>query len=63
MLRELPRKVSGIVGDLQDGRLSLSMRMFRNPDDRAYLTGLLRSSPWRWSPASCAGRGDAHRLR
>ncbi|MGO1438283.1 MAG: ABC1 kinase family protein [Candidatus Corynebacterium faecigallinarum] len=42
MLQELPRKVSGIVGDLQDGRLSLSMRMFRNPDDRAYLTGLLQ---------------------
>ncbi|HIW90124.1 MAG TPA: AarF/ABC1/UbiB kinase family protein [Candidatus Corynebacterium avicola] len=42
MLQELPRRVGGIVHDLQDGRLSLSMRMFRNPDDRAYLTGLLQ---------------------
>ena len=42
MLQELPRKVNGIVGDLQEGRLSVSARMFRNPDDRAYLTGLLQ---------------------
>ena len=42
LLRDLPRQVSGIVGDLQDGRMSVSMRMFRNPGDRAFLTGLLQ---------------------
>ncbi|MGO1950506.1 MAG: ABC1 kinase family protein [Mycobacteriaceae bacterium] len=42
VLRELPRRVSGIVSDLQEGRLSVSARMFRNPDDRAYVTGLLQ---------------------
>lgn len=42
LLRDLPRQVSGIVGDLQEGRMSVSMRMFRNPGDRAFLTGLLQ---------------------
>lgn len=42
LLRDLPRQVSGIVGDLQGGRLSVSMRMFRNPGDRAFVTGLLQ---------------------
>jgi ubiquinone biosynthesis protein len=42
LLRDLPRQVSGIVGDLQNGRMSVSMRMFRNPGDRAFLTGLLQ---------------------
>jgi ubiquinone biosynthesis protein len=41
-VRDLPRQVSGIVGDLKDGRLSVSMRMFRNPSDRAFLTNLLQ---------------------
>lgn len=42
LLRDLPRQLSGIVGDLQGGRMSISMRMFRNPGDRAFLTGLLQ---------------------
>ena len=42
MLRDLPRQVSGIVGDLQEGRMSVSMRMFRHPGDRAFVTGLLQ---------------------
>jgi ubiquinone biosynthesis protein len=42
MVRDLPRQLSGIVGDLKDGRLSVSMRMFRNPSDRSFLTNLLQ---------------------
>ena len=42
LLRDLPRRVSGIANDLQEGRLSVSMRLFRNPGDRAFLTGLLQ---------------------
>lgn len=42
MVRELPRQVTGIVDDLKEGRLSVSMRMFRNPSDRAFLTNLLQ---------------------
>lgn len=42
LLRDLPRQVSGIVGDLQEGRMSVSMRMFRHPGDRAFVTGLLQ---------------------
>lgn len=42
LLQDLPRQLSGIVGDLKDGRMSVSMRMFRHPADRSFLTGLLQ---------------------
>lgn len=42
MLREVPRRLSGMIEDLQAGRFSISMRMFRNPADRAFMTGLLQ---------------------
>lgn len=42
LLRDLPRQMSGIVGDLQDGRMSVSMRLFRHSGDREFVTGLLQ---------------------
>lgn len=41
MLRRLPRRIDRITGAMEQGRLSLSMRLFANERDRSFLTGLL----------------------
>ncbi|KOV77068.1 AarF/ABC1/UbiB kinase family protein [Nocardia sp. NRRL S-836] len=41
MLRRLPRRVDRITGAVEQGRLSMSMRLFADERDRAYVTGLL----------------------
>ncbi|GLY52723.1 AarF/UbiB family protein [Lentzea sp. NBRC 102530] len=41
MLRRLPRRVDRITGALEQGRLSLSMRLFADERDRSFITGLL----------------------
>jgi ubiquinone biosynthesis protein len=41
MLRRLPRRLDRIGGALEDGRLSVSVRILANPSDRRYLSGLV----------------------
>jgi len=41
MLRRLPRRIDRIGGALEDGRLTLSVRVLADPSDRRYLTGLV----------------------
>jgi ubiquinone biosynthesis protein len=41
VLRRLPRRVDRISGALEDGRLSVSVRLLADPSDRRYLTGLV----------------------
>ena len=41
MLRRLPRRIDRISGALEDGRLTVSVRILANPSDRRYLTGLV----------------------
>jgi ubiquinone biosynthesis protein len=41
MLRRLPRRIDRIGGALEDGRLTVSVRLLADPADRRYLTGLL----------------------
>ncbi|MEU7479042.1 AarF/UbiB family protein [Lentzea sp. NPDC042327] len=41
VLRRLPRRVDRITGAVEQGRLSMSMRLFADERDRAYVTGLL----------------------
>jgi ubiquinone biosynthesis protein len=41
MLRRLPRRIDRIGGALEDGRLTLSVRLLADPSDRRYLTGLV----------------------
>jgi ubiquinone biosynthesis protein len=41
MLRRLPRRIDRIGGALEDGRLTVSVRLLADPSDRGYLTGLV----------------------
>jgi len=41
MLRRLPRRIDRIGGALEDGRLTVSVRILADPSDRRYLTGLV----------------------
>ncbi|SDF94099.1 ubiquinone biosynthesis protein [Lentzea fradiae] len=41
MLRRLPRRIDRITGAVEQGRLSLSMRLFADERDRSFVTGLL----------------------
>jgi ubiquinone biosynthesis protein len=41
VLRRLPRRVDRIGAALEDGRLTLSVRLLADPSDRRYLTGLV----------------------
>ena len=41
MLRRLPRRIDRIGGALEDGRLTVSVRLLADPSDRRYLTGLV----------------------
>jgi ubiquinone biosynthesis protein len=41
MLRRLPRRVERIAGALENGRLSLNVRLFADQLDREHVTGLL----------------------
>jgi ubiquinone biosynthesis protein len=41
MLLRLPRRIDRISGALEDGRLSISVRLLADPADRRYLTGLV----------------------
>jgi ubiquinone biosynthesis protein len=41
MLRRLPRRVERIAGALENGRLSLNIRLFADQRDRAHVTELL----------------------
>jgi ubiquinone biosynthesis protein len=41
LLRRLPRRIDRIGGALEDGRLTLSVRLLADPSDRRYLTGLV----------------------
>ena len=41
MLRRLPRRIDRITGAMEQGRLSLSMRLFADERDRSFVTGLL----------------------
>jgi len=41
MLRRLPRRIDRIGGALEDGRLTVSVRVLADPSDRRYLTGLV----------------------
>ncbi|HEV2256705.1 MAG TPA: AarF/UbiB family protein [Streptosporangiaceae bacterium] len=41
MLRRLPRRIDRIGGALEDGRLTVSVRLLADPSERRYLTGLL----------------------
>ena len=43
MLRRLPRRIDRIGGALEDGRLTISVRILADPSDRRYLTGLLHT--------------------
>jgi len=40
-LRRLPRRIDRIGGALEDGRLTLNVRLLADPSDRRYLTGLV----------------------
>ena len=41
MLRRLPRRIDRIGGALEDGRLTVSVRVLADPSDRRYLTSLV----------------------
>ncbi|MFD9704761.1 AarF/UbiB family protein [Lentzea sp. NPDC059081] len=41
MLRRLPRRIDRITGAVEQGRLSMSMRLFADERDRSFVTGLL----------------------
>ena len=41
MLRRLPRRLDRIGGALEDGRLTVNLRILADPSDRRYLTGLV----------------------
>jgi ubiquinone biosynthesis protein len=41
MLRRLPRRIDRITGAVEQGRLSMSMRLFADERDRSFITGLL----------------------
>ncbi|MBD5785369.1 AarF/ABC1/UbiB kinase family protein [Cellulosimicrobium terreum] len=41
-LERLPRRVTRIVEDLEQGRFTVTVRAFSDPDDRAFLTGLVQ---------------------
>ena len=41
LLRRLPRRIDRIGGALEDGRLTLNVRLLADPADRRYLTGLV----------------------
>jgi ubiquinone biosynthesis protein len=41
MLRRLPRRIDRIGGALEEGRLTVSVRILADPSDRRYLTGLV----------------------
>jgi ubiquinone biosynthesis protein len=41
MLRRLPRRIDRIGGALEDGRLTISVRLLADPADRRYLTDML----------------------
>ncbi|MBV9095396.1 MAG: phosphotransferase, partial [Streptosporangiaceae bacterium] len=41
MLRRLPRRIDRLGGALEDGRLTVSVRVLADPSDRRYLTGLV----------------------
>ncbi|QUQ66346.1 ABC1 kinase family protein [Kutzneria sp. CA-103260] len=41
MLRRLPRRIERIAGALENGRLSLNIRLFADQRDREHVTGLL----------------------
>jgi ubiquinone biosynthesis protein len=41
LLRRLPRRLDRIGGALEDGRLTLGVRLLAHPSDRRYLTGLV----------------------
>ncbi|MBV9204253.1 MAG: AarF/ABC1/UbiB kinase family protein [Actinobacteria bacterium] len=41
MLRRLPRRIDRLGGALEDGRLTVSVRLLADPSDRRYLTGLV----------------------
>jgi ubiquinone biosynthesis protein len=41
LLRRLPRHIDRISGALEDGRLTVGVRLLADPSDRHYLTGLL----------------------
>jgi ubiquinone biosynthesis protein len=40
-LRRIPRRIDRIGGALEDGRLTLNVRLLADPSDRRYLTGLV----------------------
>ncbi|WP_089927352.1 ABC1 kinase family protein [Lentzea albida] len=41
MLRRLPRRIDRITGAVEQGRLSMSVRLFADERDRSFVTGLL----------------------
>jgi ubiquinone biosynthesis protein len=41
LLRRLPRRIDRIGGALEDGRLTVNVRLLADPSDRRYLTGLV----------------------
>ncbi|MCB7135294.1 ABC1 kinase family protein [Cellulosimicrobium marinum] len=41
-LQRLPRRASRLVSDLEAGRLAVNVRVLADPQDRAFLTGLVR---------------------
>jgi ubiquinone biosynthesis protein len=41
MLRRLPRRIDRLGGALEDGRLTVGVRLLADPADRRYLTGML----------------------
>ncbi|HUQ61335.1 ABC1 kinase family protein [Lentzea sp.] len=41
MLRRLPRRIDRITGAVEQGRLSMSIRLFADERDRSFVTGLL----------------------
>ena len=41
MLRRFPRRIDRLGGALEDGRLTVSVRLLADPSDRRYLTGLV----------------------
>ncbi len=44
MLRRLPRRLDRITGAMEQGRLSMSIRLFADERDRSFLTGLLHQA-------------------
>ncbi|MGH3245527.1 MAG: AarF/ABC1/UbiB kinase family protein, partial [Trebonia sp.] len=44
LLRRFPRRIDRIGGALEDGRLTLSVRLLADPSDRRYLTGLVHQA-------------------